>query len=235
LRNLKTETELKLLNHQLLNYPISQLLNARLGNPATRLLICFAYGPHKKWEHVMKRFALVAVIAVLMLAGCKVSTPGKIESGMMKEIKKTVTIGDKDVKNPIAYSEAAAKEGGEHFQHHCQICHGLDGYATGVPFAEKMSPPVPDLSSQDVQEYTDGQLRFIIANGIAPSGMPAWKGILTDDEMWKMVHYIRHLPAKGSLGIPDVFKEEQEEHEHASQPGQPKKDESKPHTHTHKH
>jgi len=182
----------------------------------------------------MKISTVVAVFAVLMLAGCKVSSPSKMESGVMREVKKTLTIGDKDVKNPIPYTEAAAKEGGEHFQHHCQICHGLDGHATGVPFAEKMSPPVPDLADNVVQDYTDGQLHWIITNGIAPSGMPAWKGILTDDEMWKIVHYIRHLPAKGSLGIPDVFKEEQEEHEHA-EGAKTKQDESKPHPHTHKH
>ncbi len=181
----------------------------------------------------MKRSSVVAMFAVLMLAGCKVSNPGKIESEVIKEVKKTLTIGDKDVKNPIPYSEAAAKEGAFHFQHHCQICHGLDGHATGVPFANKMEPPVPDLADQDVQEYTDGQLRFIIANGIAPSGMPAWKGIVSDDEIWKMVHYIRHLPDKGSLGVPDVFKEEQEEHTHGEQSGPAKKGQTKPHTHKH--
>jgi mono/diheme cytochrome c family protein len=186
-------------------------------------------------ERAMKRAAVAAIFAILMFAGCKVSSPGKMESGVMKEIKKTVTVGDKDVKNPIAYSEAAAKEGGDHFQHHCQICHGLDGHATGVPFADKMSPPVPDLADKDVQDYTDGQLHWIITNGIAPSGMPAWKGILTDDEMWKMVHYIRHLPAKGSLGAPEVFKEEGEEHEQMKTGQPPKEGEKKPHTHTHKH
>ncbi len=75
-----------------------------------------------------------------------------------------------------------------------------------------MSPPVPDLSSKDVQDYADGQLKWVIENGLDPSGMPAWKGILTDEEMWKIVDFIRHLPVKGSLGIPDVYKEEQEEH-----------------------
>lgn len=183
----------------------------------------------------MKRSVVLLVSALLMLAGCKVSNPGKIESTVMKEVKKSITIGDKDVKNPVVYSEQAAKEGGFHFQHHCQICHGLDGHATGVPFAEKMSPPVPDLSTKDIQEYTDGQLRFIIVNGIAPSGMPAWKGIVDDDEIWKIVHYIRHLPPKGSLGTPEVFKEEQEEHEHGSQPAPTKKGETPPHTHKHTH
>lgn len=155
----------------------------------------------------------LAALLLLMVAGCKVSKPGSVESSVMGEIKHKVTIGGKDVKNPIAYSEAAVKEGAGHFQHHCQICHGLDGQNTGVPFAEKMSPPVADLASKDIQDYTDGQLKWIIDNGIGPSGMPGWKGILEDEEMWNIVHYIRHLPAKGSLGAPEIFKEESEEHE----------------------
>ncbi|HEV2113725.1 MAG TPA: hypothetical protein VGR50_06215, partial [Terriglobales bacterium] len=62
----------------------------------------------------------------------------------------------------------------------------------------------------------------IIKNGIAPSGMPSWNGILEEDEMWKAVLFIRNLPVKGSLGTPEVFKEEEEEHqqmEKAAKPG----------------
>lgn len=61
------------------------------------------------------------------------------------------------------------------------------------------------LTSPAVQRYTDGQLKWIIDNGIAPSGMPASKGILGDDEIWQIVDYSRHLPAKGSLGEPPVY------------------------------
>ena len=166
-------------------------------------------------------FAGGAILAFIL--GCGVTKPGSIESRVAKEIKSKVTIGGKGDKNPIPYSEAVAKEGGDHFQHHCQICHGLDGQNTGVPFAEQMSPPVADLASKDVQEYADGQLKWIIQNGIAPSGMPAWKGILDDDEMWKIVHYMRHLPPKGSLGAPAIFEEKDEEHKKM-------RDERKPHT-----
>jgi mono/diheme cytochrome c family protein len=175
----------------------------------------------KKWVVLLGSGAILA-----FLLGCGVSKPGSIESRVAKEIKSKVTIGGKDDQNPIAYSEAVAKEGGEHFQHHCQICHGLDGQNTGVPFAEHMSPPVPDLTSKDVQDYKDGQLKWIIENGIAPSGMPAWKGILDEEEMWHIVHYIRHLPPKGSLGAPTIFEEKDEEHKKMH-------DESKPHTHHH--
>jgi mono/diheme cytochrome c family protein len=177
--------------------------------------------------------APAALAIVLMIAGCKAGTPSKVEDKVASEVKHEVTIGGKDVKNPIAYTPDAAKEGGEHFQHHCQICHGLDGQNTGVPFAAKMDPPVADLSSKDVQEYADGQLKWIIENGIKPSGMPGWKGILDDEEMWNIVHYIRHLPPKGSLGAPEIFKEEAEEHEHMHGAAAPAHKEATPHTHKH--
>jgi mono/diheme cytochrome c family protein len=174
---------------------------------------------------------MAASVVVFGLAACKVSSPGKVESSVVKGIKKTMTIGGKNDKNPVPYSADAAKEGQEHFGHHCQICHGLDGQNTGVPFATKMSPPVAELTDKDVQDYTDGQLKWIMQNGIAPSGMPAWNGILDDDEMWKIAHYIRHLPPKGSLGTPAVYKEEAEEHEHAEQEAGKAGAEHK-HTHT---
>jgi cytochrome c553 len=168
-----------------------------------------------------------ALVVILALCGCKPSEPSKVESTIAKEVKQEVTVSGKDVKNPIPFSADAAKEGQEHFGHHCGICHGLDGQSTGVPFATKMQPPVADLSSKDVQDYADGQLKWIIENGIGPSGMPGWKGILNDEEMWNIVHYIRHLPAKGSLGEPAIYKEEAEEHEHAEH------HDAKPHTHKH--
>ena len=68
-----------------------------------------------------------------------------------------------------------------------------------------MSPPVPELSSVAVQRYSDGQLKWVIDNGIFPSGMPASKDILNADEIWQIVTYLRHLPPKGSLGEPAVY------------------------------
>jgi mono/diheme cytochrome c family protein len=176
----------------------------------------------------MKGAALIGLlICILALAGCKANEPGKMEKSVATEIKHEMTIGGKNDKNPVPDTPDAVKEGAEHFQHHCQICHGLDGQNTGVPFAGKMAPPVADLSTKDVQDYTDGQLKWIIENGIGPSGMPGWRGILEDEEMWNIVRYIRHLPPKGSLGAPAIYKEEAEEHEHM------KHNESKPHTHPH--
>jgi len=114
-------------------------------------------------------------------------------------------VGNKDQKNPIAATPQAIADGKEAFSHYCAACHGLDGQNTGVPFADRMSPPVPSLASQDVQQYTDGQLKWVIDYGIRPSGMPGSKGILSDDEMWSIIAYLRHLPPAGSLGEPEMY------------------------------
>ena len=68
-----------------------------------------------------------------------------------------------------------------------------------------VSPPVPSLTSSFVQSYSDGQLKYVIENGIRPSGMPPSNGVFNDDDIWKMVLYIRHLPPAGSLGEPPAY------------------------------
>ena len=123
----------------------------------------------------------------------------------MTKAKHLILVRDKDMPNPTPSTEKSVTEGKEEFSHYCVACHGLDGQNTGVPFADRMNPPVPSLASKDVQSYTDGQLKWVINNGIAPSGMPAAQGILSDEEQWSIVIFIRHLPPAGSLGEPAIY------------------------------
>lgn len=150
--------------------------------------------------------SILAVGAVLLLfAGCKVRPAGSFESSFMHGAKRRLTVGGKSDANPLPATEENIRSGQRNFGAYCTVCHGLDGQNTGVPFAEKMAPPVPALNSPPVQAYSDGQLHWIIRNGILPSGMPASKDVFRDDEIWQMVLYIRHLPPKGSLGEPEVY------------------------------
>lgn len=148
--------------------------------------------------------AMTIAIAAL-LCGCRASVPGKSETAMMMRAKRWILIGGKQQQNPITANTQSLADGREAFGHYCIACHGLDGQNTGVPFADRMDPPVPSLASADVQGYTDGQLKWVIDNGVAPSGMPASKGILSDDEQWSIVIYLRHLPPAGSAGEPPIY------------------------------
>lgn len=139
------------------------------------------------------------------VAGCAAKPPGRVETALATTVKHRITVGGKHQSNPLPVSEENIRAGRKNFSHYCMVCHGLDGQNTGVPFADRMSPPPPLLTSRAVQSYSDGQLKWIIDNGLYPSGMPASKGILNEDEMWQIVVYLRHLPPTGSLGEPAVY------------------------------
>jgi mono/diheme cytochrome c family protein len=150
--------------------------------------------------------AAAALLAFAFVGGgCKATPRGKWETAAVTRAKHWVFVRNKDAKNPLPATPENIADGKANFSHYCIACHGLDGQNTGVPFAENMAPPVPSLASANVQSYTDGQLKWVIDNGIFPSGMPASKGILTDEEIWATVLFIRHLPAAGSLGEPAIY------------------------------
>jgi mono/diheme cytochrome c family protein len=152
-----------------------------------------------------RRAAFVSIFLFFPMLGCKATPPGKMEHSVMNWTKHTVTVRNKSERNPLPPTEENLAAGKESFFHYCVACHGMDGQNTGVPFADAMSPPVPLLSSPEIQSYTDGQLKWVIDNGIEPSGMPGSKGILSDEEIWSTVLFIRHLPPAGSLGDPPMY------------------------------
>ena len=119
--------------------------------------------------------------------------------------KQDLFVRNRHARNPLPDNGESVAAGKEAFGHYCAACHGIDGQNTGVPFADRMSPPVPLLASPNVQRYTDGQLKWVIDYGIWPSGMPGSSGILNDEEIWSIVRYLRHLPPAGSVGEPEMY------------------------------
>jgi mono/diheme cytochrome c family protein len=152
-----------------------------------------------------RHIATLSIALSLALSGCKATPCGKIETKTMTAIKHHITVGNKKQINPLAASAENIEAGKEAFSHYCVACHGNDGQNTGVPFADRLSPPVPSLKSGSVQSYTDGQLKWVIDYGLSPAGMPGSKGILSDEEIWSTVLYIRHLPPAGSVGEPEMY------------------------------
>jgi mono/diheme cytochrome c family protein len=149
--------------------------------------------------------ATAALLAALALSGCRARPPSALERRVASFVKRRVTVGGRSDRNPIPATAEDVARGRRAFSAYCMACHGLDGQNTGVPFAEAMSPPVPPLAAPEVQAYSDGQLHWIVENGIFPSGMPASRGLLSDEEMWRIVLYLRHLPPPGSLGEPGLY------------------------------
>lgn len=156
----------------------------------------------------MMRFAYAMMLAALVgLTSCKANPPGRVERDVVTNAKHRFLIGNRKQKNPLQDTPQNRADGKEAFSYYCVACHGMDGQTTGVPFAGQMSPPIPSLASPEVQSYTDGQLKWILDYGIWPSGMPGSKGTLSDEELWSIVLFLRHLPPAGSQGVPKMYQQ----------------------------
>ena len=96
--------------------------------------------------------------------------------------------------NPIAATEDNLRDGRLHFADHCAICHGNDG-SCDTMMGSGLYPKPPDLRLAETQKLSDGELFWIIENGVRFTGMPAFSGPHSSQEdSWKLVHFIRHLP-----------------------------------------
>ena len=99
------------------------------------------------------------------------------------------TLGNPIVRNPQNLQRAA-----QLYQVNCAACHGVDGHAqTTVADHFKRAgfvPPV-DLADARVRDRTDGQLYWIVGHGLGD--MPAFRRLLTDDELWTVVYFVRQV------------------------------------------
>ena len=97
------------------------------------------------------------------------------------------------MRNPLPASEENLKDARLHFADHCAICHANDGSGDAL-FGRALYPKPPDLRQAETQNRSDGELFWIIENGVRFTGMPAFGGQGMSDDSWKLVHFIRHLP-----------------------------------------
>ena len=98
-----------------------------------------------------------------------------------------------DTKNPFANDASAQASGMGHYRENCVMCHGAPNVEP-AELAAGLNPPVPKLDTDDAQSLTDGQLFWIIKNGIRMTGMPAFGETHSDAEIWHIVTFVRHLP-----------------------------------------
>jgi mono/diheme cytochrome c family protein len=96
--------------------------------------------------------------------------------------------------NPFSTSPELLAEARTHFADHCASCHANNG-SGDTAMGRGLYPRAPDMRRADTQSLTDGELYWIIHNGIRLSGMPAWGDPDHDDDSWKLVAFIRHLPS----------------------------------------
>lgn len=158
----------------------------------------------------MKRGSLIIIVAVVLL-GLVVAvaasflhdglssraTPSKLEITVARKTRRfAIPSNARAAQNPVLASEEELRDARRHFADHCAICHANDGGGKTMT-GEGLYPKPPDLRLPETQNLTDGELFWIIENGVRFTGMPAFSnggehGGTQDS--WKLVHFIRHLP-----------------------------------------
>jgi mono/diheme cytochrome c family protein len=196
---------------------------------------------------------LVIVLGLLAAAALSVlhdglsarATPSALETAIARSARKMAAPSTaRSAKNPVADSPEVQREGRLHFADHCATCHGNDGRGDTL-IGHGLYPKPPDLRASQTQKLSDGEMFWIIENGVRLTGMPAFGGTGSEhggtDDSWKLVHFIRHLPAltveerlemeKYNPKGPDDREEEQEENDFLN--GASAKPPSKPEMHHH--
>ncbi len=118
--------------------------------------------------------------------------PSKLEAVLARHARRIASPpGARELRSLVSPAPLAIAEARDHFADHCAICHANDGSGR-TQINAGLYPPAPDLKEADTQGLSDGELFYIIKNGIRFTGMPGWGG--EDEENWKLVLFIRHLP-----------------------------------------
>lgn len=111
----------------------------------------------------------------------------------------------KGLNNPVSSSAETIAAGREHFADHCASCHANDG-GGNTDMGRNFYPKAPDMRLPRTQNLTDGELFYIIENGVRLTGMPGWSTGTPEGERssWQLVHFIRHLPSLTAEELKDM-------------------------------
>ena len=142
--------------------------------------------------------AALAIGASMLLAGVGTRTPpGALETAVARTARHTlIPSAARRRTNPSTATPEIIREGMEHWADHCATCHGNDG-AGQTSIGQGLYPKPPDMRQAATQSLSDGELFYIIEEGVKITGMPAWGTGTPEGEAasWHLVQFIRQLPS----------------------------------------
>jgi mono/diheme cytochrome c family protein len=121
-------------------------------------------------------------------------TPSRVEAILARQARHWAVPSDARARrNPVPASEEGIAEARSHFADHCALCHANDG-SGDTKIGQSLYPRAPDMRLPATQDLSDGEIYWVIENGIRLTGMPAWGEPGSESESWELVHFIRLLP-----------------------------------------
>ena len=157
-------------------------------------------------------FALVGLATTVLALGFAWAglsarpEPSAVETALARAARQVmIPRSARRMENPFPTSPEVLASARAHWADHCASCHGNDGKG-GTAMGRNLYPKAPDMTAAATQELADGELFWIIENGVKLTGMPAWGTPAPDDdaESWELVHFVRHLPAVAASELAEM-------------------------------
>jgi mono/diheme cytochrome c family protein len=94
---------------------------------------------------------------------------------------------------PSLNNPKLVETGFKNYHEMCRLCHGATGYSR-TEIAKGLYPAPPELASEDVvKRRSDGEIYWVIKNGIKMTGMPAFGPTHSEDELLGIVAFLKRL------------------------------------------
>lgn len=122
-------------------------------------------------------------------------TPSRLELWMARtSLRATLRQQAPKGADPVPLTDANLIAGVHIFGEHCAICHGTArGTASATPVAKGEYPRPPQLASDGVEDDPPGYSFWKIKHGIRLTGMPSFKSALTDQQIWTVALFLKHM------------------------------------------
>ncbi|MBI4320372.1 MAG: cytochrome c [Chloroflexi bacterium] len=101
---------------------------------------------------------------------------------------------ERQLENPVPRTPDNVQRAAELYQINCRACHGVAGRGNGLMagyFAQAGLSAPSDFANTIASGRTDSQIYFVVENGL--SGMPPWRNLLSAEERWLLVHFVRSV------------------------------------------
>jgi len=123
------------------------------------------------------------------------ATPGSIETWAANtSLEATLTREAPKSPNPVTTTDENLIDGINLYGQHCAICHGTaKGSASTSPVAKGLYPSPPQLATDGVEDDPEGVSFWKIEHGIRWTGMPSWKATLTEQQIWALALFLKHM------------------------------------------
>jgi mono/diheme cytochrome c family protein len=146
---------------------------------------------------VLSVLVVSLVLGLLLVSSGILSVSALREGGVMDDLlghvsRRSIAHHAEERANPILDDRTTRAVGLLHYKTNCLPCHGAPG-VEGSEFAKGLNPPPPDLTADATQSMSDGELFWVVSNGIRMTGMPAFSPTHDENELWKIVNLVRHL------------------------------------------